>query len=388
MVFQRGRELRVFGSLEGAKGNSVTSRLKDKETVISEGKTSSVNDDGLFLCVMPPAPAGGPYTLEVSSSEEGADATVLVREVYVGEVWLAGGQSNMEYPLGRTEGAKAVVSSCPDTRIHFCNAAEPKWSVINKDTCYDMSGVAYYFALKLQEYIKDVHIGIIGCYLGGTSASCWQPVSSLEKTPEGRSFLRDYELKCNAWRSPDDYRKAVLDYDNACETYNAKLVPLLEKEPYLTYMEVEDRLGGGPWPPPMGPDSIRRPGALYEKFVLKLAPFSLKGVIFYQGEEDAAEHSKEYAVAFRSLIEQWREVFDAPELPFLFCELPQFTDSSDKTWPELRKQQKLVADNDPHAYMIELADYGEVGNVHPSDKVTPGNRLADSALLNVYRLKR
>ena len=66
---------------------------------------------------MPALDAGGPYSLEVASSEE----SVVINNVYIGEVWLAGGQSNMEYPLGRSAGASEVVPSCPKTRIHFYN---------------------------------------------------------------------------------------------------------------------------------------------------------------------------------------------------------------------------------------------------------------------------
>ena len=90
------------------------------------------------------------------------------------------------------------------------------------------------------------------------------------------------------------------------------------------------------------------------------------------------------------MIEEWRSLFLDEALPFLFCELPQFpltsgdTVSEDPSWQRLRGQQKLVADTVPNAYMAEFRECGEVDNVHPSDKKTPGERLADLAIRFVY----
>lgn len=410
MVLQAGRQISIFGVTWSCKNtNVISAKLKDGDKVIREGQTHDIYEDGFFLCTLDKLPYGGPYTLEVSSVDEGPENDVVIRDVYIGEVWIAGGQSNMEYPLGRSDNASEVVTGCPVTDIHFYNVPladildkellfsedQTDWLVIDSNTCYNMSGVAFFFARKVEEYMKkhkdskDVHIGIIGCYLGGTSVSCWQSKESLERTKEGRRFLDDYEEACSKWASEDDYIEAELGFQDDCAEYANRLNSMLADEPYLTYLDADQRLGGGPWPPPMGPLSLRRPYALFYGTVLRIAPYAVRGVIFYQGEEDTDKHSADYAPVFTTMIEEWREVFCDKDLPFIFCELPVFNNSGDDSgWKELRKQQKIVADTVPNTYMAELSDYGEPDNVHPSDKKTPGERLAELALRHVYGAKK
>ena len=413
MVFQRDKAMYVFGN--GAKG-PVNASVCFEDSVLSSGESSvssdfsdslnssDTSDDGRFTVELPALPAGGPYTLEVTDGESSA----VIRNVYIGEVWIAGGQSNMEYPLGRADHASKIVPDLPVTNIHFYQVPvaagrddltsleeETSWNIINKDNCYGMSGVAFFFIRKVEEYLKskgetDLHFGVIGCYLGGTSVSSWQSADSLGNTYEGRRFIDEYLDKCSVWSSHEEYLAAETKFADDCEDYANRVNAELNKSPYLTYLEMDNIIGGGPWPPPVSPVSIRRPGALFEGMVLRLVPLSSRGVIFYQGEEDTASHSEDYAVAFKTMIEEWRSLFLDEDLPFLFCELPQFpltsgdTVSEDPSWQRLRGQQKLVADTVPNAYMAEFRECGEVDNVHPSDKKTPGERLADLAIRFVY----
>ncbi len=406
MVFQRDREIRVFGTCDEVREGSVCAKIFDGSRVIAEsGKCESL-DGGFFVCTMPELPAGGPYTLKVSSKSD----EITLNNVYVGEVWLAGGQSNMEYPLGRSDGADKAVPSCPQTRIHFYQVpvfdrvdeelleaeAETAWNIINADTCYNMTGIGYYFMLKVQDYLAaqreecaDLHFGVIGCYLGGTSVSSWQSVASLERTPEGRRYLDLFRAECDKWNSIDEYMAAEAAYLDECEVFESKVNEVLKKYPYMTYFKTEEITGPGAWPPPVGPVSMRRPGALFEAMLMRIVPFALRGVIFYQGEEDVNLHSADYAVVFRTMIEQWREVFRDEELPFLFVKLPAFlpSDSPDlHLWEEVQRQQQMVADTVPGAYIVDIDDCGEIGNVHPSNKKTPGVRLAALALKVIYGL--
>lgn len=395
MVLQRSKPVRISGTagIVPPSGN-VTARIKDGETVLSSGLTSSFNEDGSFTLILPELAAGGPYTLEVTCGTE----QISLKNVFAGEVWIAGGQSNMEYPLGRSEGAETAVSSCPETNIHFyhvpvtddpSDGTDTKWDVIDRDTCYDMSGVAFYFARNLGKSLADVHIGIIGCYLGGTSVSSWQSAEALNSTPEGRRYIDDHKTECGKWKNEQEYTAAELLYKEQAGQYEDKVRRVLADDPYKTYADTDKITGAGPWPPPVTPVSIRRPGALYEGMVAPLAPFSVRGVIFYQGEEDTGSRSGDYAALFGSLIRDWRSAFGDPDMPFLFCGLPEFPLSAnggreDPGWQELRDQQRLVADTISNSYMADLTGCGEIDNVHPSDKKTPGGRLADLALRFVY----
>lgn len=399
MVLQRDSEIRIFGETNEA---SVKACVMDGDKVLTKGETSNILSDGSFVLSMDKLSAGGPYSILVEAGE----GRITIDNAYIGEVWIAGGQSNMEYPLGRAGSARTDVPACPDTAIHFykvpvvdrCDSETLKaesatsWDVITKDTCYDMSAVAFYFARKLEDVLngnagdKNIHIGVIGCYLGGTSVTCWQSVNNLEKSEEGRKFIADYKADSSVYASYDEYLKAEKDYEDKVGIYEGKVAEVLKKDRFLTYCDTELITGGGPWPPPKGPESVRRPGALFEGMVRRIVPMTVRGVIFYQGEEDTERYSREYGVLFKSMIDEWRDLFREEKLPFIYCQLPEFEPEDDVNWPELRRQQKRISEEVPCAYMADLTGCGEVGNVHPSQKRIPGERLSELAVRFVYGL--
>ena len=406
IVFQRDEQIRVFGVADN-NAVSVLARILDGDEILSEGIADGDNlkEDGSFVIELDALPAGGPYTLWVDSQVD----EITIHNVYIGEVWLAGGQSNMEYPLGRSDNARDVVTNCPVTRMHFYNvpvadtydekaaAAEDaaRWAVVSADTCYDMTGVGFYFARKVSEYLethdeegKDLHFGIVGCYLGGTSVSSWQSVESLKRTPAGVMYLDDFKRECDKWTSDEEYQKAEDDFYNETMEYVARVEKVLEKDRFLTYLQAESLIAqGGPWPPPVGPRSQRRPGALFEAMLMRIVPFAFRGVIFYQGEEDVGKHPDVYEVVFRTMIEEWRELFRDEHMPFLFCQLPVFPEEGSQDyvdWGVVQAQQALAAKTIPDVYMIDIMECGEINNVHPSDKKTPGLRLAALAIKHVY----
>lgn len=408
MVFQEDREIRVFGSADKEKDIDISCVIFDGNgEVISRGISDHIEEDGSFIVRLTPLPAGGPYQLTVTSS--GSSEKICLEGVYIGEVWIAGGQSNMEYPLIRSNNARETVEKLEKTNIHFykvpvfgnmteeqaASEAESVWKVIDKDTCGDMSAVAFYFARKILDRLdkEDLHIGIVGCYLGGTSVSSWQSIETLNKVPEGRRYIHEFDEKIKGI-SEEDYLISRRKYDAECQTYNRRLEELLEKDPYISYIEADRALGPGAWPPPTGPLDERRPGALFNAMVLRITPFSSRGVIFYQGETDAEDHENDYSVVFGNMIKEWREVFLDDSLPFVFCQLPMYSSSDpslkaeiETKWAVLRSQQQIVAETVPYTSQVILMDCGEVDNIHPSEKRIPGERLADAALENVYRIK-
>ena len=406
IVFQRDEQIRVFGVADN-NAVSVLARILDGDEILSEGIADGDNlkEDGSFVIELDALPAGGPYTLWVDSQVD----EITIHNVYIGEVWLAGGQSNMEYPLGRSDNAREVVTNCPVTKIHFYNVPvadtfdekaraaedESRWNVVSSGTCYDMSGVAFYFARKVSTYLeahdtdgKDMHFGVVGCYLGGTSVSSWQSVESLKKTPAGEMYLDDFRRECEKWASDEEYQKAEDDFYNETMEYVARVEKELAKDRFLTYLQADSLMvQGGPWPPPVGPRSQRRPGALFEAMFMRIVPYAFRGVIFYQGEEDVGKHPDVYAVVFGTMIAEWRKLLRDDNLPFLFCQLPVFPEEGSQDyidWGIVQAQQALAADTIPGTYMIDIMECGEINNVHPSDKKTPGERLASVAVKEVY----
>ena len=170
MVLQQQSEAQFWG--KAAPGKKVTIR----PSWSTQGITANVGKDGRWRAAVPTPEAGGPYTIELSDGER-----LTLRDVLIGEVWLAGGQSNMELELRNSENAEAALENCADPLLRFYNV--PKTGVINRnaenaaswqesspENSGVMSAVAYYFAHKLRsELDPDLPIGIVDCYIGGTS---------------------------------------------------------------------------------------------------------------------------------------------------------------------------------------------------------------------------
>lgn len=400
MILQRDKDISVFGIIDDSR-EVTSSLLSDAGEVISTA-TTQANANNKFVIKMPAVGAGGPYTLQVKAGR----SSKTIKNVYVGEVWLAGGQSNMEMPIIRSENSEAVIKACKENRIHYYEVPvadtlneeqakaeeKSKWEHVTKRTLPKMSAIGYYFASILEKEL-DVHIGIIECYCGGTSISCWQSKEALMVTPEGRKYYEEYEDNC-ALYTPGQYLKAKIEFNVADKEYWDKVDEFLKDHPYATSGEIHEAFGDSPWPPPWGKDSRRRPNALYDAMVTRIMPYSIRGIIFYQGEDDCENHSLDYDAVFGSLIRDWRDSFEDKDIPFIFAQLAgyiskdrKYMNYDDLTWPMLRMMQDKVAKNMPNTYMITLIDAGEFDNVHPVDKKTPGTRMANKALRYVYGIE-
>ncbi|SCW57818.1 sialate O-acetylesterase [Ruminococcaceae bacterium YRB3002] len=407
MVFQWGTEVRIFGSCTEACVVCIQMFLGDQ--MVDQVQIHPDDDLHFFACLPPTSEPGGPYEFRVMSFAEGDSdwqAEKLITGCYAGEVWLAAGQSNMEYPFIRSEFAKYSIEKVPVTDIHFYEVPqagfmdeaqakaeeESGWVIVDSGTCRNMSGIAFFFARKLEARIS-CKIGIIGCYVGATSISCWLSVDKLMSTYEGRRFKRDFDNKAGIL-SDEEYDEAFAYYEEQMRQYHARENALLRIDPFMTYSAMTETIGPAPVKPPVGRKAMRHPGAMFECMVKRVAPFALRGVIYYQGESDCEEHASMYGQVFASLIAEWRSVFYNADLPFVFCQLPmyiskerKFMNYDDYSWAKLREQQQIVAIDVPNTYMAVLADCGEFDNVHPADKKTPGNRVAAMALKYVYGFK-
>ena len=398
MVFQWGAELRVFGSSD-TKCTVRCELFKDEELVV-EAESVTEEDGSFLICADPIEEPGGPFEIRITADGE---EPVIIKNAYAGEVWLAAGQANMEYPLARSEFAKYLIPKITKTEIRYYKVpqagfmdeaqakaeAESEWIEVDYETAGDMSAVAFYFAQSIESRI-DAKIGIIQCTFGGSTIDCWQSVESLMTTKEGQAYIKEFDERTSEY-TPDEFDKFAAEFAKREKEYNDKLDAALIENPFLTYLEADREIGPAPWPPPIGPRAVRHPGSFFECMILRVAPFTLRGVIFYQGEADTDGHQTEYGHAFETLIREWREVFFDDELPFLFCQLPMYISKDrkymgfdDMSWPLLREQQQIVAIDMRNVYMAVTVDCGEFDNMHPSDKKTPGDRLALLAQKFVY----
>lgn len=401
MVLQREKEIKVWGIYEEPLRRDncpiVTVRLNMNQIeVVTADSSKEENLEGKdsWSVSLPPMKAGGPYELVVECEGQ----KVSFEDVVIGEVWLAGGQSNMELALVNSKDGSKIVKELRNQQIRFYQTPrnsymdeafyqdeeESGWEVASSDAVESWSAVGTYFAVKLQEEL-GVPVGIIGCNWGGTSASAWVSAEKLQQDADLNSYVEEYELAMEG-KTFEEYEKELEEYNAWYEVWKKKVDELYADNPKILWTEVQRIAGECRWPEPLGPKSPFRAGGLYETMLLRVCPYSLRGFLYYQGESD--DHKPDlYAKLLTELIREWRESWQEEELPFLFVQLPMFINKQEAdhgNWAVIRKQQETVANTVSNTAMAVILDRGEFDNIHPTEKKPVGERLAKLALAKVY----
>ncbi len=383
MVLQREKPVPVWG--KAAPGETVCCALSGFR------EEARADSDGRWRLTLPPMAAGGPYTMTLESGGEALGFS----GVYLGEVWLAGGQSNMELALAASAGGDAALANCANGLLHFyatpkvttpeaAEAAQSGWRIVSPDTAANLSAVAYYAAVRLARELQ-VHVGILECFWGGTYAHCWMSRSVLSRFPAGQRRLRWYDQQMGD-KSDQVFREECLAYEAQVDSWNRRIAARRAAQPDVTWKVLNAECGLYPWPPPAGPTGFQRPGNLYDSMLTRIRPYAIRGVWYYQGEQNAL-WPEDYEAELGELIRCWRDTWQDPALPFLVAQLPMFAaDTGAESWPLLRAAQAAVARREPGVALAVLADLGEEDNIHPTDKEPVGTRLALLALDTVYRL--
>ncbi len=385
MVLQREKNVRVFG--EGKDGEVVTVSFRGAEV---SGKV--VN--GRWMVELPPMDAGDGDTMLVTA--ETGSRTFY--NVAVGEVWLAGGQSNMEFELQNCTGGREILENDRNPRVrfyytqknaykdaHFYEAERNSgWSEFGKDSAAAWSAVGYFFAKKIAQE-TGVIVGVIGCNWGGTSASAWMDKETLLQDTELRSYVDEYE-KAIEGKSEEEQIREYKEYEEYDADWNRRAALCYAENPTMSWAEVQERCGINKWPGPMCCINPFRPAGLYECMLQRVMPYTLRGFIYYQGESD--DHKpRMYAKLFAKMIERWREDWEDDKLPFLMVQLPMHRYEADpdyKHWCLIREAQMKVFNTVKNTGIAVILDCGEFNEIHPKDKVPVGERLALQALWLVY----
>ncbi len=388
-VLQREKPVCIWGSCTD--GTAVTLQLGD----ISLTSIPAVN--GRWEILLPPLPAGGPYTLSVS---DGTD-TLTLSDIMVGEVWLCGGQSNMELNLKDADGAENAVELCKTVNVrlyHVCKRgffddqffqeeSQSCWNLPSADTCPYWSAVGYFFACELSQKL-GVTVGLVNCNYGGTSASAWMSREMLSETAVGRLYLEDYE-KGTAGLTDAEADRAYDEYMDYHVRWNERVAECYTENPEISWSEVLKICGENRYPGPHAPKNPLRPHGLYDTMVSRIIPYTMRGVLYYQGESD--DHRTDgYYTLLTSLIRQWRKDFRDEQLPFLLVQLPNYgvDDNPDLTnWCGIREAQEQVYRNIRNTGLAVILECGEWNEIHPKDKHTPAHRLYLQALCHVYGLQ-
>jgi sialate O-acetylesterase len=355
MVIQRDLPAHLWGW--AAVGESVTVSFR------GESRTTTTNELGQWSIYLPPGAAGGPFQVTVKGNN-----TIALDDVLVGDVWIAGGQSNMEFQMRRASTAAVDLPKATNSRIRLMIVDDafsdyPKadligtaWTASTPESAKDFSAVAWYFAREIEER-EHVPVGVIDSTWGGTVAEAWTSLTALGEDPALAPIF--------AARGHMTDREATA---------------LLE-EPVRARLINEAKAQGKPEPQfPWHPSLVMwGPAMLYNAMIAPLTPFPIRGVVWYQGESNSAlERAPTYERLFRTLIEDWRRQWQIGDFPFLYVQLANFKSKPLEVWAPIREAQRRTLEL-RNTGMAVTIDIGNPNDVHPTDKLTVGRRLALAA---------
>ena len=359
-VVQRDQPVRVWGRATPGEHVAVSFRGNSRATAADEL--------GQWRVDLPPGPAGGPFAMDVAGSNH-----VTVKDVMVGDVWVASGQSNMEFATRNVMQASSELKKAnyPNIRLFHVERSSAdfpqydvkatSWTSVTPQSVADFSAVAYFFATEIHADQK-VPIGVVEADWGGTPAESWTSQQAL--SADGSLMP--------AWNTWADMTE---------KEQHAELI--IQREARL---KTEALAAGRPEPDHPWHPELRSflPGGTFNGMIAPLTQFSIRGVIWYQGESNAGrERSFYYARLFRTLIQDWRDRWAEGDFPFLFVQLANFETAPDLKWPELRDAQRRTL-SVANTAMASAIDIGAPKDIHPTNKQEVGHRLALAARAVAY----
>jgi sialate O-acetylesterase len=349
MVIQQGINAPIWG----------TAKPNQKLTLLFADKVQKTKADktGKWMVKLPIMKAGGPYKMLISSGKD----SVMYPSVFVGEVWLAGGQSNMQLLMPEIKNAGKEIADANYLGIRFftvgmnishkpVDKVKGEWQICTPENAKKFSATAYFFARELHQQ-KQVPVGIIASSWGSSPAEAWTSSESLLTYPDFKDSITKYQQLQADWE--------LLYANYLADRETLKTQPTSSKKPVL-------------------PLEKNYPSALYNAMIAPLVPYGIKGIIWYQGENNARK-AFQYRSLFPLLINDWRSKWNNNNLPFVFVQLanhkvkntePVFKDE----WALLREAQ-LMALQVPNTGMAVTIDIGEANNIHPKNKQDVGKRL-------------
>ena len=360
-VLQRDLPLHFWGTAEPAEQVTIT--------LGSQSVSVTTDDLGQWSACLPPMAAGGPHEIAIQGQNR-----ILLRDVMIGDVWVASGQSNMEFPMRLLKDAEKEIAAARNTSLRFLlvdrthseyplhDLASKGWARPSSDTIREFSAVAFYFAREIAQR-QRVTVGIIQSTWGGTVAEAWTSLPALASNP---ALLPVFSTYAQMMEDRPHY--------------------LLELQREARQAKVAQSKGLQPVPLPWRPEPYMwQPAALFNAMIAPLTPFPIRGVIWYQGESNSkTDRSPEsYGPLFETLIRDWRSRWGIGDFPFLFVQISSFLSTPEEDWPVIREAQRhaLALHNTGMAVTIDI---GDPADVHPLNKKDVGARLALVARAILY----
>jgi sialate O-acetylesterase len=331
MVLQQKAEVALWG----------TAKSRSKVTVIpswSNKPYSTVSGaDGSWRVVVATPVAGGPYRISFDDGKK-----KVLKEILIGEVWICSGQSNMEMPVKGFanqpvlhSGEILMDSRNPRIRLFRLeralsrkpesNCKATSWEEAGPMSVKEFSAVGYQYAKILQEKLK-VPVGMIMTTWGGTVIEAWMNKHSLEAFPDIKILAETDTTKINK----------------------------------------------------------NEPAVLFNAMINPLVGYGIKGMIWYQGEQNRV-NPQIYDRLMAGLVKEWREIWKSGDWPFYYVQIAPYG-YNDKLGPAapLREAQQKALSLIPHCGMVVSIDAGEEKSIHPANKTVISERLARWALANTY----
>lgn len=408
MVIQRDKPIRVWG----------WSDPQDAVAVSFAGQSAHAKPDkgGRWQVTFAAVPANHtPQQMVV----KGKVKTITLDNILLGDVWVLGGQSNMEFNIAKVEnGALEMVSAnFPEIRLmtvpqladgtarenfptiyqwsdwskeHFRRGL---WEVCSAETVREMSAIGYVFGRRLH-MASGVPIGLLDISIGGTTLEAWTPLETARKVedPEVKEMLADWDSQVATFDPKQDLQERIAKFEARVAGFVAqgKEVPAHWKKP--------DDLQQGPVA------NRNRPGNCYQGLVEPLIGLQVKGAIFHQGYNNCFSGSKGarvYGKLFPAMIQGWRDAFSDPELPFGVISLcTSGTAQTAENFCELMVDVGAEIREAQYQAFRSMRDAGDqkVGFVssydlrrrwyHPQLKVPAGERIARWALATEYGFEK
>ncbi|MGI9466612.1 MAG: hypothetical protein ACR2OA_05780 [Rubripirellula sp.] len=408
MVLQRDQPISIWGW--ATTGTQVQVTVQDAQA------NGVANEDRLWRVTLPARSASNePLTIEISSPEH----NVSLKNVLIGDVWVLGGQSNMEFPLDRIENGKLEIASANYDNIRIltipaANGPDPKpgfarlhewsgwfnrhyrkgdWDVCTPDIARELSAIGYVFARRIH-MASRVPIGVIDASRGGTTVETWTPIDVLASidTPQVHQLLADWDQKIQNWDPAADLERRV-------QAFNNKMARLKkEGKPIPVNELVPTDLRPGP------AMDQNRPGNCFASMVAPIQGLHIKGAIFHQGYNNCFNGTQGaimYRQVFPKMIQSWRQAFNNPNMPFGILSLctegtaqtlDNYCEMMANPGPYIREAQyqtflDLHQSGDPNIGFASTYDLRRRW-YHPQLKIPAGERLARWALATQYQMQR
>jgi len=378
MILQRERAAAIWGKADA----------KADVTVSFKGKTATTQ-----------AAADGKWRTQIETGAADANGAVLtisagadkleIKDVLVGEVWFASGQSNMYYTMNRSPEYAGLIAESKHPALRMFNAPlvtaaenqddiEGVWQASTPETVPGFSAVAFFFARKLHLEL-GIPVGVIKSAWGGKPVETFTSREALNTLP-GTKALVDTMLKDEA---SYDQAKADAAYAMKLEQWRATMAAAKGKT-----AEERKRLPKKPDAPKRPLLTEGKPGVLFAAMIHPFTGYTMRGAIWYQGEGNAKAGAVPYDQTLPLMINDWRNRW-ADEFSFYYVQLASYRAASTEPgvpdpWALCQDRMRRVLETTPKTGMAIINDVGEVDDIHPKNKKDPGERLARWALAKDY----